>query len=127
MSNMTGNVTQPAAVLVTGGFDPIHSGHTTYFNEAKKLGNKLFIGLNSDEWLIRKKGRFFMPFEERKAILENIKDVRAVVEFDDSDNTANAAIELVLEYGNSVIFANGGDRNETNIPEYKKFSDHPFV
>ncbi len=127
MSNMTGNVTQPAAVLVTGGFDPIHSGHIEYFNEAKKLGDKFIIGLNSDEWLIRKKGRFFMPFEERKAILENIKDVRAVIEFDDSDNTANAAIETVLEYGNSVIFANGGDRNETNIPEYEKFANHPFV
>ena len=127
MSNMTGNVTQPAAVLVTGGFDPIHSGHIEYFNEAKKLGDKFIIGLNSDEWLKRKKGRFFMPFEERKIILENIKGVRAVIEFDDSDNTANAAIETVLEYGNSVIFANGGDRNETNIPEYEKFANHPFV
>ena len=128
MSNMTGNITPPTAVLVTGGFDPIHSGHIEYFKQAKKLGDKFIIGLNSDEWLKRKKGRFFMPFEERKAILENLKDVRAVIAFDDSDDTANAAIEAVLEVGHDVVtFANGGDRNETNIPEYEKFENHPFV
>ena len=43
------------AVLVTGGFDPLHSGHINYFNNAKKLGDKLIVGLNSDDWLSRKK------------------------------------------------------------------------
>ena len=47
-------------VLVTGGFDPLHSGHIDYFREAKKLGDKLVVGVNSDDWLTRKKGRPFM-------------------------------------------------------------------
>ena len=60
-------------VLVTGGFDPLHSGHISYFKEAKKLGDKLVVGLNSDEWLTRKKGRPFMPFKERLKIIQNLK------------------------------------------------------
>ena len=55
-------------VIVTGGFDPLHSGHIAYFKAAKKLGDKLVVGLNSDEWLRRKKGRPFMPLIERKTI-----------------------------------------------------------
>jgi len=47
-------------VLVTGGFDPLHPGHIEYFKAAKKLGDELHVGLNSDEWLIRKKGRPFI-------------------------------------------------------------------
>jgi D-beta-D-heptose 7-phosphate kinase/D-beta-D-heptose 1-phosphate adenosyltransferase len=60
-------------VIVTGGFDPIHSGHLEYLNHAKKLGNRLIVGVNSDDWLIRKKGRAFMPFAERRNILHNIR------------------------------------------------------
>ena len=55
-------------VLVTGGFDPLHSGHIEYFKAAKQLGDKLVVGLNSNEWLTRKKGRPFMPFHERCSI-----------------------------------------------------------
>ena len=61
--------------VVSGGFDPIHSGHISYINAAKKYGDYLIIALNSDEWLKKKKGKEFMPFEERKSILENIKNV----------------------------------------------------
>jgi cytidyltransferase-like protein len=59
-------------VLVTGGFDPVHSGHIDYLNAASKLGDKLVVGLNSDGWLERKKGRAFMPMHERLAIISNI-------------------------------------------------------
>ena len=62
-------------VLVTGGFDPLHSGHIAYFKEAKKLGTKLIVGLNSDDWLARKKGRPFMPFSERLSIIKEMKIV----------------------------------------------------
>ena len=62
-------------VIVSGGFDPIHSGHIQYLLEAKKLGDILIVALNSDEWLIEKKGKEFMPFEERKVVLENISCV----------------------------------------------------
>jgi D-beta-D-heptose 7-phosphate kinase/D-beta-D-heptose 1-phosphate adenosyltransferase len=59
-------------VLITGGFDPIHSGHIAYIQAAKKLGDLLIVGVNSDEWLTRKKGAPFMPYAERSAILKNI-------------------------------------------------------
>lgn len=115
-------------VLVTGGFDPIHSGHLQYFNEAKKLGDQLAVGLNSDEWLTRKKGQPFMPFEERKNILENLCMVDHVFEFDDSDNTANKAIGLARLLGNSnLIFANGGDRGKNNVPEMDTWGSNPEV
>jgi len=108
-------------VLVTGGFDPLHSGHIAYFKAAKELGDYLVVGVNSDDWLTRKKGKPFMPFEERATIIENLSVVDKVIDFDDSDNTANDAIQQVLNEHNflsdSVIFANGGDRTKTNIPE----------
>ncbi len=59
------NICMKKIVLVTGGFDPLHSGHIAYFESAKKLGDILIIGLNSDEWLTRKKGRPFMRWEDR--------------------------------------------------------------
>lgn len=106
-------------VLVTGGFDPLHSGHIAYFNEASKLGDMLVVGLNSDEWLTRKKGRPFMPLSERRSVVENLKMVDQVLDFDDTDNSAKDAILKLREmYPNDrIIFANGGDRTSTNIPE----------
>ena len=79
-------------VLVTGGFDPLHSGHIEYFTEAKKLGDILVVGINSDEWLTRKKGRPFMPFKERLAIIDSLSMVDDVLSFEDADDTANQAI-----------------------------------
>jgi cytidyltransferase-like protein len=108
-------------VLVTGGFDPIHSGHIDYLNIARSLGDKLIVGLNSDYWLKNKKGRHFMPWDERRAILESLKMVDHVLEFNDNDGTACNAIERVLDIYGNVVFANGGDRTYENIPEMKKF------
>ena len=62
-------------VLVTGGFDPLHSGHIGYFKEARSLGDCLIVGVNSDEWLSRKKGQPFMPLKERITLIENLKMV----------------------------------------------------
>ena len=83
-------------VLVTGGFDPLHSGHIAYFKEARKLGDKLIVGLNSDEWLTRKKGRPFMPFHERCNIIEELACVDQVIGFNDEDDTACNAIFQML-------------------------------
>ena len=115
-------------VLVTGGFDPLHSGHIAYFNAAKQLGNKLIVGLNSDEWLARKKGRPFMPIDERVAIVSAIDVVDEVIVYNDNDGSSIDAIRLVkLRYPNSeIIFANGGDRTSENIPEMV-FDDVEFV
>ena len=116
-------------VLVTGGFDPIHSGHLAYFKAAKQLGNKLIVGVNSDEWLIRKKGKFFMPFDERIEIIKGLTVVDDVISFDDTDNTACGAIYKTLATHGSdtkVIFANGGDRTDANIPEMTTYGDLPY-
>ena len=106
-------------VLVTGGFDPLHSGHIAYFNEAAFHGNRLIVGLNSDAWLERKKGKAFMPFDERAIIIKNLKMVDEVIAFNDNDGTAKDAILRVLEMypEDECIFANGGDRTQKNIPE----------
>ena len=106
-------------VLVTGGFDPLHSGHIDYFRAAKRLGDVLVVGVNSDSWLRRKKGREFMPSYERVHIIENLKMVDHCILFNDVDGTAIEAIRNVKTmYPNSeIIFANGGDRTADNIPE----------
>lgn len=116
-------------VLVTGGFDPLHSGHIAYFTAAKQLGNKLIVGLNSDNWLTRKKGRPFMSWEERASVVKSLRVVDDVIEFDDSDDTAcNAIYKCLVRYPNhKLIFANGGDRSNTNTPEYNTYSKTPWV
>ena len=106
--------------VVSGGFDPIHSGHISYINSAKKFGDYLIIALNSDEWLRQKKGKEFMPFEERKSILENIKNVDEVLDFEDDDlgSCIKALEKIKLKFPkDEIIFCNGGDRGKENIPE----------
>jgi cytidyltransferase-like protein len=106
-------------VLITGGFDPLHSGHIAYIQAAKKLGDTLVVGINSDAWLTRKKGSPFMSFDERMTIVKNIKDVDFVLEFNDDDGSAKSAIKLARQTwpDHKIIFANGGDRTDANIPE----------
>ena len=106
-------------VLVTGGFDPVHSGHIAYFKAARTLGDMLIVGLNSDEWLIRKKGASFMPWNERLCIINNLSMVDEVYTFDDEDGSARHFIQQVRSHYPDVtlIFANGGDRTKDNIPE----------
>lgn len=106
-------------VLVTGGFDPVHSGHIAYFKAARELGDKLYVGLNSDAWLRRKKGSAFMPWSERAAVVAAMHVVDRIIEFDDADGSSCAAIEAVklLHPDHEIVFANGGDRTAVNIPE----------
>jgi cytidyltransferase-like protein len=106
-------------VLITGGFDPLHSGHIAYFKAAKELGDILVVGVNSDAWLTRKKGSPFMPFKERAEIVRNIVGVDFVIEFNDHDGSAKHALWMVRQSypQDCIVFANGGDRTQTNIPE----------
>ena len=113
-------------VLVTGGFDPLHKGHIRYFQRAKELGDLLYVGINSDAWLTNKKGRPFLPLIERSTIIQNLKMVDFVIEFpDDPEWSAKNAIKMVREMhpDDTIIFANGGDRNAENIPEMELKND----
>jgi len=117
-------------VIVTGGFDPLHEGHIDYFNEAKKLANSyapidrgiLIVGLNSDDWLTRKKGAAFQKFITRHIIISNLRAVDKVIQVNDDDGTSIDAIKQVIELAEPntrIVFANGGDRNFGNVPEMK--------
>ena len=99
-------------IAVSGGFDPIHKGHIQMIREASGYGNVIVI-LNSDDWLIRKKGYKFMSFEERAYIAGNIKGVTIVTNVDDSDGSVCEALRRMKP----DYFANGGDRYDTNTPE----------
>ena len=105
--------------VVSGGFDPIHSGHIAYISEAKENADYLIVALNSDHWLSQKKGKPFMEFSERKQILESIKYVDEVIDFDDTDGSCINALEKIKAtyLDASIFFCNGGDRSEDNIPE----------
>ena len=116
--------------LITGGFDPIHSGHISLIKSAAQMSLLVAIGLNSDAWLYRKKGYVYMPFAERKEILENILGVNKVFSFNDSDDTACRALQVcawVYPRVERIIFCNGGDRTEQNIPEidYQPIASRP--
>ena len=104
-------------VVVSGGFDPIHSGHIDYIKSAKKLGDKVVVALNSDEWLKRKKGSFFMPFHERKAILEQLSSVNQVIDFVDDDigSAINALKKITSEIEKPVSLIIGGSKISTKI------------
>lgn len=105
-------------VAVSGGFDPIHIGHVRLINNAKKLGDKLIVIINNDNWLKAKKGYVFMPEEERKEIIENLKSVDEVVLTKHSENPKDMSVCAELRELKPDIFANGGDRKAGNIPEY---------
>ena len=99
-------------VCVSGGFDPIHIGHLRMMQEASRHGAVVVI-VNSDKWLMRKKGYIFMPFKERCEILEGLECVARTTFVEDSDNTVCEALwRLKPDY-----FANGGDRKTNNTPE----------
>lgn len=101
-------------IAVSGGFDPLHIGHVRMIDDAAAFGNVIVL-LNSDDWLVRKKGRPFMPFAERKEILESIRNVHCVLPALDEDDTVCQSLEAMAHVIN--YFGNGGDRFSTNTPE----------
>tara|TARA_Y100000590_G_C15459262_1_gene915803 strand:- start:399 stop:842 length:444 start_codon:yes stop_codon:yes gene_type:complete len=105
-------------ILISGGFDPIHSGHVALIQESFKIGQVVVL-LNSDNWLREKKGKEFLPFNERKIIMGSIKGVIEVIEFNDSNKTCIEGIKIAKKkYRDySIYFANGGDRNSKTTPE----------
>ena len=109
--------------IVSGGFDPLHVGHVELLNKAKDIGEVIVV-LNDDDFLIRKKGKVFMPFEQRKIILENLQMVDLVIPSIDKDDTVCASLEklsgLRKEVDAELYFCNGGDRTGgENTPEHE--------
>jgi D-beta-D-heptose 7-phosphate kinase/D-beta-D-heptose 1-phosphate adenosyltransferase len=107
--------------IVSGGFDPLHSGHIALIEGAARKGRVLVI-LNSDNWLSDKKGQPFMHWEERAAILRALRAVTTVIGVDDSDGTVCGALRAIAAHYSQLhsprlIFCNGGDRTETTTPE----------
>lgn len=118
-------------VICSGGFDPLHSGHLDMFEDARKNGDFVFVCLNSDEWLIKKKGYNFLDFEDREKSIKSNKFVDDVFSFDDSSGSAVEGIKTVVKFCESKIsepiefyFANGGDRNKNSTPsEEQKYCE----
>ena len=102
-------------VAVSGYFDPIHIGHIEYLKLAKSLGDTLIVILNNDHQAMLKKGKPFMPLEDRKAILEAIKYVDEVFISIDTDKSVCKSLQAIKPH----IFAKGGDRFANEIPEKK--------
>ena len=114
--------------LVTGGFDPIHSGHISYFARAKDFSDFLVVGINTEERLTNKKGQYFQSWVERAEIIRHLRMVDAVITVpDDDQGSACGAIAKCLEIADTVVFCNGGDRGKTNTPEIDKYGEDPRV
>ena len=114
--------------LVSGGFDPIHSGHISYFTRAKDFSDYLVVVINTEEWLTKKKGQYFQSWVERAEIIRHLDMVDAVITVPDDDKgSACGAIAKCLEIAETVVFCNGGDRGKFNTPETDKYGGDPRV
>ena len=107
----------PVWVAVSGGFDPLHIGHVRMFETARKLGDRLVVILNNDNWLKAKKGFAFMPQRERAEIIGSFPFVDSVAITDHKKNDRDMSVVRALKKLKPAIFANGGDRGAKNTPE----------
>lgn len=100
-------------VLATGGFDPLHVGHLDYLEDASTYGT-LWVVVNSDNWLLRKKGYCVMSWDDRARIVKALKCVAIVRKTDDSDGTVCEALREIRP----KWFVNGGDRTVADPREH---------
>ncbi|MFA5133853.1 MAG: adenylyltransferase/cytidyltransferase family protein [Patescibacteria group bacterium] len=114
---MDSELKKPVVVAVSGGFDPLHIGHVRLMQEAKKLGDRLVVILNNDNWLKKKKGYFFMPQDERVEVIKALSCVDDVLLTSHLENPEDMSVCAEIIKLKPDIFANGGDRNNNNIPE----------
>ena len=103
--------------IVSGGFDPIHPGHIMMMRDCLEFSNHLIVGVNSNNWLIKKKGNFFMDIKHRMYVIDNLTMVNEVMDFEDDEmgSAGNLLIKIRKKYPkNKIIFANGGDRSDSS-------------
>ena len=103
--------------IVSGGFDPIHPGHIMMMKDCLKFSNYLIVGVNSNKWLINKKGNYFMDIQHRLYVVNSLNVVNETMEFEDDDKGSanNLLIKIRNKYLNDkIIFANGGDRSDSS-------------
>ena len=103
--------------IVSGGFDPIHPGHIMMMKDCLKFSNYLIVGVNSNKWLINKKGNYFMDIQHRIYVVSSLNVVNETMEFEDDDEGSanNLLIKVRNKYSNDkIIFANGGDRSDSS-------------
>ena len=103
--------------IVSGGFDPIHPGHIMMMKDCLKFSNYLIVGVNSNKWLINKKGNYFMDIQHRIYVVSSLNVVNETMDFEDDDKGSanNLLIKIRNKYSNDkIIFANGGDRSDSS-------------
>ena len=103
--------------IVSGGFDPIHPGHIMMMKDCLKFSNYLIVGVNSNKWLINKKGNYFMDIQHRIYVVSSLNVVNETMEFEDDDKGSanNLLIKIRNKYSNDkIIFVNGGDRSDSS-------------
>lgn len=103
--------------IVSGYFNPLHSGHLEYINEAKRNCDHLIAIINSDHQVSLKKSKPFMKEHHRQDIVENLKSVDEVMVSIDKDKTQCGTLKFIRnKYPNSkMMFFNSGDRNANNL------------
>ena len=107
-------------IIVSGYFNPLHKGHIEYFYKAKSRGNELFVIINNDFQRSLKESKEFMLEDERLLIVKELNVSDKVFISIDKDKTVSKTLEKIHnDYSNSYVlcFANGGDQNNTKIPE----------
>ena len=102
-------------VAASGYFNPLHKGHVEYLEKAKSLGDYLVVIVNSDHQRALKGSKEFMKEDERMMIVKALRCVDEVVLAIDTDGTVCESLKLIKPN----IFAKGGDRFSTEIPEAK--------
>jgi cytidyltransferase-like protein len=114
--------------IVSGGFDPIHPGHIMMMKDCLKFSDYLIVGINSNNWLIKKKGNYFMDIKHRMFVIENLSVVDEVMDFEDDNlgSANNLLLKIRKKFpNNKIIFANGGDRSDTTkILEFDTCQKH---
>ena len=110
-------------VVISGYFNPIHTGHIDYINAASDMGDKLVVIVNNDKQVSIKGSTPFMEEVQRMRIVNSIKGVNKTVLSIDIDGAVTETLKLIYDeysvdyFFDSMVFANGGDRTKGNSPE----------